>query len=108
MMVFIGYFFQLREIDQAGKLLKVKHRIVFAVVAEKGYVLAEIHVLKMISDKTAIASLDPLTKFLDYLLAVDHLFYDPTLRTIDKVSKQIDLFAAGDLTSDSLHGLRRV
>jgi hypothetical protein len=41
----------------------VKHRLVFAVLAEKGHVLAEIHVLEMVSDKAAIATLNALAEF---------------------------------------------
>lgn len=44
MMVFRDLL-QLADVEVAGKLLKMEHRIVFAVLAKKGHVLAEVHIL---------------------------------------------------------------
>lgn len=63
MMIFVGNLFQLRNIEQPSELVEVEHRLVFAVVAEKRHVLAKIHILKVISNKTAIATLNALAKF---------------------------------------------
>ena len=40
----------------------MKHRFVLTVVAEKGNVLAEVHVFQVIRDKTAVTALDTLAK----------------------------------------------
>ena len=45
MMIFAGNFAELGKIHQRGKLVKVKHRRVFTMLAVKRYVLAEIHIL---------------------------------------------------------------
>ena len=46
-------------------MVKVEHRIVFTVFAKKSDIFAEVHILEMIGDKTAVATLDAFTKILD-------------------------------------------
>ena len=70
MMMLIGDFLELRDVEHSGKLVKMKHRFVFAVFAEKSHVLAEIHILQMIRDKAAVAALDALAEFFDNFVGV--------------------------------------
>ena len=63
-MVFFGYFFELRYIQQTGEVVEVEHVLVLAMFTEERHVLAEIHVFQMIGDKAAIAALDALAEFL--------------------------------------------
>lgn len=44
----------------------MEHRIVFAVFAKKRDVFAEIHILQMISDKTAVTPLNAAAEFVDH------------------------------------------
>jgi hypothetical protein len=64
MVVIIRQFLQFADVDMFGKLLKMEHRIVLAVVAKECYVFAEIHVFQMVSDEAAVASLHPFAELL--------------------------------------------
>jgi hypothetical protein len=64
-MILAGDFLQLRKIQMPREIIKMKHRVVPAVFAEKRDVLTEVHVLQMVGDKAAVASLDPLAKIAD-------------------------------------------
>ncbi len=44
----------------------MEHRLVLTIVAEERDILAEVHVLEMICDKAAVATLDAFAKFLYY------------------------------------------
>ena len=57
-MVFAGGFVQLGDIEQFCKVVKMEHRLVLAVLAKECNVFAEIHIFKVIGDKTAVAALD--------------------------------------------------
>ena len=59
-----GGFAQFAAVERLGKLRKGKHRVVFAVFAKKRSVVAQIHILQMISDKTAEAALHALAEIL--------------------------------------------
>lgn len=73
MMMFFGDFLQLADIQKTGEFIKMKHRFVLAVIAEKRNVLAEEHILQMIRDKASIASLNALAKFdYDFRLVFHH------------------------------------
>ena len=43
----------------------MEHRVVFAVFTEKSDVLAEVHILEVVRDKTAVAALDALGELLE-------------------------------------------
>lgn len=45
MVMVVGYFLQLGDVHQFRKIVKMEHRFVLTVFAEKGHVLAEVHVL---------------------------------------------------------------
>ena len=53
-------------------MVEVKHALVLAVFAEERDILAEIHVLEVICDKAAIATLDALAEFCEEFLIVGH------------------------------------
>jgi hypothetical protein len=44
-MVVSGDLVELANVQEFGELIEMEHRLVAAVLAEKGYILAEIHVL---------------------------------------------------------------
>ena len=48
----------------------MEHRIILAVFAKEGHVLAQVHILQMISNKTPIATLNAFTKLSQYFLGV--------------------------------------
>jgi len=52
----------------------MEHRLVFAVFAEKRDIVAEIHILQMIGDKTPVAALDAFAKLCQNLGAVFNHF----------------------------------
>ncbi len=64
MVMLFGAFFEFGDVEEAGKLVEVEHRLVFAVLAKKRDILAEIHILEMVCDKTAIATLDAFAEFI--------------------------------------------
>jgi hypothetical protein len=57
-MIFFGDFFELGDVHQFGELIEVEHVFILAVFTKESHVLAEIHVLKMICDKAAVAALE--------------------------------------------------
>ena len=69
----VGDLFQLFEVHERRKLIEVKHALVLAVFAKERDVLAEVHVLEVISDKTSVAALYAFTKFGEDLLLVFHI-----------------------------------
>ena len=64
MMIFFGDLFELRNVQQLRELIEVEHGFVFAVFAKESDVLAEIHVLEMVCDETAVATLDAFSEYL--------------------------------------------
>jgi len=64
MVIFVGNLFELGDVHETSEVVEVKHVVILAVFAEESHVLAEIHVLKMISNETAIAALNALAEFL--------------------------------------------
>jgi hypothetical protein len=58
-----GDFLELRYIHQKREFVEMEHRLVAAVLAEKRDVLAEVHVLEMISD----APVTPLDAFPEFV-----------------------------------------
>jgi len=76
-MMFARYLVQFADIEQLCEVVKMEHSLVLAVFAKEGYVFAEIHILEVISDKTAVATLDAFAKFFENVLFGFHLFYDP-------------------------------
>ena len=60
--MFAGGLIQLADIKQLCKVVKMEHRLVLTVLAKERDILAEIHVLEMISNKTAVAALDALAE----------------------------------------------
>lgn len=48
----------------------MKHRLVFAVIAKKRNVFAEIHIFQMIRDKTAVATLNAFAELIQNFLAI--------------------------------------
>lgn len=63
-MMLARYLIKLAEVEEFRKLVKMEHRLVFAVVAKKGDIFAEIHILEVIGDKAAVATLDAFAKIL--------------------------------------------
>ncbi len=72
MMVRLDNFLQLAYVQQPRKIIKMEHGFIFAVLAKKGHVLAQIHVLKVISNKAAVAPLNTLAEGVNYL----RVFFD--------------------------------
>lgn len=66
MMVVFRNLFELRYVQQLGEIIEVKHRIVLTVIAKERDVLAEVHILQVISDKTAVTTLNTLTELIQY------------------------------------------
>ena len=73
-MMIIGDFLELGYVHQSREFVEVKHVRIFAVLAEKGNVLAEIHVLKMICNEASVAALDTLAEFSEDLVLSGHSF----------------------------------
>jgi hypothetical protein len=70
--MFFGNLFELGNVEQTSELIKVKHVVVLAVFTKERDVLAEVHVLKVIGDKTSVAALYAFTKFGEDLFLVFH------------------------------------
>ena len=62
--IFVGNFFKFRDIQQRREIVEVEHGVVFAVVAKERDILAEVHILQMIGNETAVTTLYPLAEFL--------------------------------------------
>ncbi len=75
MMVFVSDFFEFRDVEYFREILKVKHRFVFAVIAKKRNVFAEIHILQMIRDETAVAALNAFAEFLQNFVGICSFHY---------------------------------
>ena len=75
MMMFVGDFLELRDVEHSGKLVKVKHRLVFAVLAKIADIFAEPHIFQMIRNKTAVATLHSLAVFLLDFIALVRFHY---------------------------------
>ncbi len=101
-------FVEFAEVQEFCKFVEVKHRVVFAVFAKEGDVLAEVHILEVISDKAAVATLNSLAKMFDGVVLGRHLFDDTSFRRFDKIGQQSDLGAALDLGADLFDGLRGI
>ena len=65
MVMILRDLFELRKIQQPREFVKVKHVLVFAVLAKERHVLAQIHIFEVIGDKASIAALYALAKFSD-------------------------------------------
>ena len=65
MMMLFSNLFQFVDVDKLGKLIEMEHAFVPAMFAEKCHILAQIHILKVICDKTSVASLNALSEFAD-------------------------------------------
>lgn len=63
-MIFFGHLFEFRDVHQFRELIEMEHGFVLAVFAKESHVLAEVHVLEMIRNEAAIATLDALSEFL--------------------------------------------
>jgi len=57
MIMFAGHFVQFCDVEEFGEIVKMEHRLVFAVFAKEGHVLAEVHIFEVVSDKATIATL---------------------------------------------------
>lgn len=62
--IVLGDLLELRDVHQFREIIEVEHRIVLAVFAEESDILAEIHILQMIGDETAVTTLYAFAKFL--------------------------------------------
>lgn len=85
----------------------MKHRLVLTIIAKERYIFAEVHILEMIGDKTAVATLDALAKIFDSVV-FRHLFDDPAFGAFDKCCHHIYLRRTGDLSTDAGQGLAGV
>ena len=70
---------ELRCVKQFREVVKMEHRVVFAVLAKECDVLTEVHVLEVIGNKTAIATLYALAKCGECFLLVDRWFHNEIL-----------------------------
>ncbi|PYS88931.1 MAG: hypothetical protein DMF62_08440 [Acidobacteria bacterium] len=67
MMIFFGRLFQFADIDVLRKQIEMEHRVILAMLTEKGNVFTEIHVLEMVRDKTPVTPLNSFAEFAYYL-----------------------------------------
>jgi hypothetical protein len=59
------------RVKKFREIVKMEHRLVAAVFAEKGHILPEIHVLKMVGDKASVTPLDAFPEIVkNFLLGV--------------------------------------
>lgn len=70
MMMFVGNFLEFAQIDKPGKIFKVEHRVVLAVIAKERHIFTEIHVFQMIRNKAAVAPLNALAECFQHFLFV--------------------------------------
>jgi hypothetical protein len=63
MMMVVRHLTELAQIEKARKLVKMEHRFVLTMLAKKCYVLAEIHILQVIRNITAVTALNALAEF---------------------------------------------
>ena len=64
MVMFARGLVQLSDVEQFCEIVEVEHRLVLAVLTKECHVLAEVHILEVIRDKTSVAALDALAEFL--------------------------------------------
>ncbi len=62
---------KLAQVQQLRKIIEVEHRFVLTMLAKERDILAEIHILEMVRDKTPITPLYPLAKLLQDFIIVD-------------------------------------
>ena len=62
-MMIVRHFAELVQIQKLRKLVKMKHRLVLTMLAEKRYVFAQIHILQIIRNVTTIAALHAFAEF---------------------------------------------
>ena len=86
----------------------MEHRFVPTMFAKECDILAEIHILEVIRDKTAVTTLYALAEFLDNVGVGSHLFNNASLGAFDKFGEQIDLAAICYFRADALYCLRCV
>jgi len=106
----------------------VEHAFVLAMFAEKSHVLAQIHILKVICNETAVASLNALSEFAEHLgldLAHNYVrdsstvdgssnvdawpsFHDSALRGSDELDHVVHFSAAINFFTNPLDGLGRI
>jgi len=70
--MFFCNFLKLRDVEEAGKVIEVKHVLVFAVLAKERNVLTEVHVFEVICDKASVAALNTLAELFEDFGFVDH------------------------------------
>lgn len=64
MMMVFCHLAELVQIQKTRKIIEMKHRVVFTVLAVKCYVFAQIHIFQIIRNVTAVAALNALAEFL--------------------------------------------
>jgi len=62
-----------------GKFVEVKHAVVPTMIAEEGHVVSQIHIPKMVRNKTSVASLNAAAEFSEYIFACDHIHFEKIL-----------------------------
>jgi hypothetical protein len=70
MMIGVRDFAELVQIEQARKLVEMKHRLVLAVITVKRDVFAEIHIFQVIRNIAAVTALHALAEFFYYFFTV--------------------------------------
>ena len=70
MVVVLGNLFQHGGIHLLRKLAEMEHRIVLAVFAKESGVFAEVHILKVVRDKTSITTLDAFTEVCKHIVCL--------------------------------------
>jgi len=92
-MVAVRHLVQLCHVEEPREFIKVKHRVVLAMFAKERHILAEIHILEVIGDKTAVTALNALAKFIQNLVR-SYFFHFTTPRfelAINSVSRSTSL-----------------
>ena len=69
-MVLVVSTIELRKVHQLRELIEVKHGVVLTVLTKESDVLAKVHILKVIGDEAAVATLDPFAEFCERVVGV--------------------------------------
>lgn len=114
MVIFFGYFFQLRYVHYAREIFKMEHRIVLTVLTEPRDVFAKIHIFYVICNKASIAALYAFAEFGQHggsvvIFCFRHfLFHHAAFRSFDKIDEYVHFGAILYLFFNAFDRLRCV
>jgi hypothetical protein len=66
MVVIFRDLFQFSYVNVPGKQIEMKHRFVLTVLTKECYIIAKIHILKMIRDEASVTSLYAFAEFVQH------------------------------------------